>query len=46
MKFDFVVLGATGEQGYIAAKDLLKNGYKVLLCGRNSYRIRDILEDI
>ncbi len=45
MKFDFVVLGATGEQGSIASKDLLKQGYSVLMCGRNSLRIKEILRN-
>jgi len=45
MKFDFVVLGATGEQGSIASKDLLRCGYSVLVCGRNSSRIKDILRN-
>ena len=45
MKFDFVVLGATGEQGKIASKDLLKKGYKVLLCGRRSSEIKDLLRN-
>lgn len=27
MKFDFVVLGATGMQGRIVVRDLLENGY-------------------
>lgn len=44
MKFDFVVLGATGEEGNIASKDLLENGYSVLLCGRNEERIKHILK--
>ncbi len=45
MKFDFVVMGATGEQGSIASKDLLRSGYSVLLCGRNSSRISGILSN-
>ncbi len=44
MKFDFVVLGATGEEGSIAARDLLNNGYSVLLCGRNIERIQPLLK--
>lgn len=44
MKFDFVVLGATGEEGNIASKDLLESGYSVLLCGRNSSRARELLK--
>lgn len=43
-KFDFVVLGATGMQGRIVSQDLLKNGYSVLLCGRDKSRVLKILE--
>lgn len=45
MRFDFVVLGATGDQGRICSKDLLKSGYKVLLCGRNKHSIKDLLKN-
>src|SRR3989344_711567 len=45
MKFDFVILGATGEQGSIAARDILNNGYSVLLCGRNLGRIKPLLKN-
>ncbi len=41
MKFDFVVLGATGMQGKIVSKDLLENGYSVLMCGRDLSRIEN-----
>ncbi len=34
MKFDFIILGATGMQGRIVARDLLETGYSVFLCGR------------
>ena len=44
MKFDFVVLGATGEEGNIASKDLLESEYSVLLCGRNKSRVKNLLE--
>ena len=44
MKFDFVVLGATGMQGKIVTKDLVKNGYSVLMCGRDKSRIEHFLE--
>jgi len=44
MKFDFVVIGATGIQGRIASMDLLQNGYSVLLCGRDKKRIEFILK--
>ena len=43
MKFDFVVLGATGMQGKIVTKDLLENGYFVLLCGRDKPRVLHLL---
>ena len=43
-KFDFVVLGATGEEGNISSKDLLESGYSVLLCGRNKSRVKNLLE--
>ncbi len=43
MKFDFAVLGATGEEGSIASRDLLNSGYSVLLCGRNPARIKNLL---
>src|SRR4030042_1039809 len=45
MGFDFVVLGATGMQGKIVTKDLLKNGYSVLLCGRDKSRIVHLLKE-
>lgn len=44
MSFDFVVLGATGMQGRIATRDLLENGYSVLLCGRDKSRIKNIIK--
>ncbi|MBI2004434.1 saccharopine dehydrogenase NADP-binding domain-containing protein [Candidatus Pacearchaeota archaeon] len=44
MLFDFVVLGATGEEGNITSKDLLESGYSVLLCGRNKSRIKTLLK--
>ncbi|MDP2672867.1 MAG: saccharopine dehydrogenase C-terminal domain-containing protein [Nanoarchaeota archaeon] len=44
MKFDFVVLGATGEEGNIASRDLLESGYSVLLCGRNKSRVKNLLK--
>jgi len=43
MKFDFVVFGATGMQGRIVTRDLLENGYSVLLCGRGKSRIEHFL---
>jgi len=44
MRFDFVVLGATGMQGRIVTRDLLENGYSVLLCGRDKKRVDRILD--
>mgnify|MGYP001578958572 CR=1 FL=1 len=44
MKYDFVVLGGTGLQGRIVARDLMENKYSVLLCGRNKSRIDHILK--
>ncbi len=39
-----MVLGATGMQGRIVVKDLLKNGYSVLLCGRDKSRVLHFLK--
>ena len=44
MGWDFVVLGATGMQGKIVSKDLLENGYSVLMCGRDDSRILHLLK--
>ncbi len=44
MRFDFIVLGGTGQQGRICARDLLEEGYSVLLCGRDSSSIKDLLK--
>lgn len=32
MSFDFVIIGATGQQGRIVARDLFEAGYSILLC--------------
>ena len=45
MAFDFVVLGATGMQGRIVARDLLETGYSVLLCGRDKKRVSNFLKN-
>ncbi|MFH0752047.1 MAG: saccharopine dehydrogenase C-terminal domain-containing protein [archaeon] len=45
MTYDFVVLGATGLQGNIATKDLLKNNYSVLLCGRDKSKVLHLLKE-
>lgn len=44
MRFDFVVLGATGMQGKIVSKDLLKCGHSVLMLGRDKQRLNHILK--
>ncbi len=44
MKFDFVVIGATGMQGRIVTKDLVKSGYSVLMAGRDKGRIDGLLK--
>ena len=44
MVSDFVVLGATGMQGKIVTRDLLENGYSVLMCGRDKSRILHLLK--
>ena len=41
---DFVVLGATGDEGRIASKYLLEEGHSVLLCGRNPSAISDLIK--
>lgn len=43
MVYDFIVVGATGIQGRIATKDLLQNGYSVMLAGRDKGRVENIL---
>jgi saccharopine dehydrogenase-like NADP-dependent oxidoreductase len=43
MKFDFIVVGATGMQGRIVTRDLLESGYSVLLCGRDEKRVQHLL---
>ncbi len=44
MRWDFLVLGATGIQGRIVSRDLLENGYSVLLCGRDKSRVEHLLK--
>lgn len=45
MKYDFIIFGGTGQQGRICAKDLLDLGYSVMLAGRDSSRIKNILKN-
>ncbi|MBI2386138.1 MAG: saccharopine dehydrogenase NADP-binding domain-containing protein [Elusimicrobia bacterium] len=44
MRYDFVVVGATGQQGLIASRDLLERGYRVLMCGRRAEGLRALLK--
>jgi len=44
MVYDFCVLGATGMQGRIVTRDLLENGYSVMLCGRDKSRVLHFLK--
>src|SRR3989344_9146816 len=45
MKYDFVVIGATGMQGRIVTKSLAKKGYSVLMCGRDKSRVEHFLKE-
>lgn len=45
MKFDFLIFGGTGQQGRICARDLLESGYSVLLAGRDTRKIKNILRN-
>ncbi len=44
MKFDFCIIGATGMQGRIVTKDLMKSGYTAFLCGRDKSRVENTLK--
>lgn len=43
MGYDFIILGGTGIQGRICARDMLESGYRVLLAGRDPSSIRHLL---
>lgn len=45
MTYDFIVFGATGQQGRIVSRDLLHNGYSVLLCGRDKSKVEKLLKN-
>ncbi|MEK6914368.1 MAG: saccharopine dehydrogenase C-terminal domain-containing protein [Nanoarchaeota archaeon] len=45
MKYDFIIFGGTGLQGRICAKDLLESGYSVMLVGRDSSGIKNLLKN-
>jgi len=42
--YDFVVIGANGIQGKIVTRDLLENGYSVLLAATDDYGLDSLLE--
>ena len=42
-KHDFIVIGANGIQGRITSRDLLENGFRVLLCATDQYRMDHLL---
>lgn len=44
MKFDFVVAAANGIQGKIVSRDLLENGFSVLLCANDDYKMDHLIE--
>lgn len=41
-KIDFLVFGATGMQGSIVVRDLVENGYRIFISGRN----QSVLENV
>jgi len=45
MKYDFIVIGGTGQQGRICARDLLESGYKVMIAGRDQSHIKNLLKN-
>ncbi len=45
MKYDFIVIGGTGLQGRICARDLLESGYSVMIAGREKSAIKNILKN-
>ncbi len=45
MKYDFIVFGGTGLQGKICARDLLESGYRIMLVGRDTRHIQDLLKN-
>ncbi|MBX4212460.1 saccharopine dehydrogenase NADP-binding domain-containing protein [Candidatus Pacearchaeota archaeon] len=44
MACDFIIFGGTGQQGRICARDLLECGYKIVLAGRDSSAVQDVLK--
>lgn len=44
MEHDFIIFGGTGQQGRICARDLIESGYTVMLAGRDSSKIKNLLK--
>jgi len=44
-KYDFIVLGGTGQQGQICARDLIELGYSIVLAGRNKDAVKNLLKN-
>lgn len=44
MRYDFVVIAANGIQGRIVSRSLLENGWSVLLCANDDYRMEKLIE--
>lgn len=42
--YDFVIIGANGIQGRIVSRDLLKSNFKVLLCDKDDYGLKDLIK--
>ncbi|MBX4196811.1 saccharopine dehydrogenase NADP-binding domain-containing protein [Candidatus Pacearchaeota archaeon] len=45
MVCDFIVFGGTGQQGRICARDLLECGHRIVLAGRDSSAVQDMLKN-
>jgi saccharopine dehydrogenase-like NADP-dependent oxidoreductase len=45
MKYDFLIFGGTGQQGRICSKDLLDSGYSVMIVGRDTSKIGEMLKN-
>lgn len=44
MQYDFAVIAANGIQGRIAARRLLEDGYSVLLCANDDYKMDKLID--
>lgn len=45
MECDFIVFGGTGQQGRICSRDLIESGYRIIIAGRDSSKIRHLLKN-